>query len=148
MSGMTMTEMVAMVADLRAIVARQTAALNESRRAWDDAHAQEIDRIKATTQALSEAESALRAAAVAAYQETGSKAQAKGVGIRVLTKLAYHPDDALRWAKEHDMALALDKAAFEKIAKAAPPDFVRTVESVQATIATDLSAVVGEAVLP
>lgn len=147
MSGMTMTEMVAVVADLRVIVARQTAALNESRRAWDDAHAQEIDRIKATTQALSEAESALRAAAVAAYQETGSKAPAPGVGIRVLTKLAYHPDDALRWAKEHDIALALDKAAFEKIAKAAPPDFVRTVESAQATIATDLSAVVGEAAL-
>ncbi len=147
MSGMTLGEMVAVVADLRAIVARKTAALNESRQAWEDAHAQEIEVHKAMTQALAEAEAALRAAAVAAYQETGNKAPASGVGIRVQTKLAYHPDDALRWAKEHDMALALDKPAFEKIAKAAPPDFVRKVESAQATIATDLSAVVEEAVL-
>ena len=143
-----MAEMVAVVADLRAIVARQTAALNESRQAWEAAHYQEIDHLKALTQALSDAEGALRAAAVAAYQETGSKAPTPGVGIRVHAKLVYHPDDALRWAKEHDLALALDKPAFEKIAKAAPPDFVRTVESAQATIATDLSAVVGEAAAP
>lgn len=143
--SMSMGEMVAVVADLRAIVARETANLNESRQAWEAAHYQEIDRIKALTQALAEAEAALRAAAVAAYQETGNKKPAPGVGIRVQTKLRYDESDALRWALEHDLCLMLDKAAFERQARVTPLGFVETVETPAATIATDLSAVVGEA---
>lgn len=139
---MTLGEMVAVVADLRAIVALQTAALNESREAWEAAHYQEIDGLRAMTQALSEAEGAVRAAAIAAYQETGSKKPVPGVGIRVLTKLRYDEADALRWAREHDLCLMLDKAAFERQAKVTPLGFVETVETPSATIATDLSAVV------
>ncbi len=145
---MTLGEMVGQVADIRAIVARQTAALNESRQAWEAAHYQEIDGLKAMTQALSEAEAAVRAAALAAYQETGNKKPAPGVGIRVQTKLRYDETNALRWAREHDLCLMLDKAAFERQARVTPLSFVEAVETPAATIATDLSAVVGEAAAP
>lgn len=139
---MTLAEMVALVADARANYSNTRSLLANMRSDWDDEHAVLIETDRRNAVALAEVEANLRAAAIAVYKETGTKSPTPGVGVRVLTKLAYHPDDALRWAKEHDMALALDKSAFEKIAKAAPPDFVRTVESAQATIATDLSDVI------
>jgi len=100
-----------------------------------------ISRKNSKAQELTEAESRLRQLAEDAYRQTNDKNPVAGVKIRLVTKLNYDPQDALNWAIEHKLALALDTKAFEKIAKTSPMDFV-LVESVpQATIARDLGAV-------
>ena len=80
----------------------------------------------------------LRELTLQAYAETGDKAPAVGVGIREMTVLTYDGKVAFDWAKAHKMALKLDTTAFEKIAKADPPDFVKITTEPQATIATEL----------
>ena len=85
-----------------------------------------------------ESEQLLRELTLQAYAETGNKAPAPGVGIRELTVLTYDGKVAFDWAKAHTMALKLDTSAFEKIAKADPPDFVKITTEPQATIATQL----------
>ena len=90
---------------------------------------------------LAMAETVLRDAALQEFARTGNKAPAPGVGIRVLTKLVYDLRTAYDWALEHKVALELDVPIFEKLAKAAPPEFVQVKEEPQATIATDLDKV-------
>ncbi|KKN74746.1 hypothetical protein LCGC14_0387880 [marine sediment metagenome] len=89
-------------------------------------------------------EEKLRELALQAYAETGEKAPAPGVGIRELTKLEYDAGVAFDWAKAHKMALKLDTTAFEKIVKADTPEFVKVTTEPQATIATDLDAILTE----
>ena len=85
-----------------------------------------------------ESEQLLRELTLQAYAETGNKAPAPGVGIRERTVLTYDNGVAFDWAKAHKMALKLDTSAFEKIAKADPPEFVKITTEPQATIATEL----------
>jgi len=47
-----------------------------------------------------------------------------GVGIRVMKDLVYDKGHALKWAKEKDMCLSLNKRAFDTIAKTGQLDFV------------------------
>ena len=93
-------------------------------------------------QAVLDTEDQLRLLTIAAYNLTGNKQPVPGVGIRESTKLDYEPGAALRWATEHKIALSLDKKAFEGIAKTSQLDFVTSRTEIQATIATDLAAVV------
>jgi len=90
---------------------------------------------------VGEAEERLRELTLQAYAGTGNKAPAVGVGIRERTVLTYDGKVAFDWAKAHKMALKLDTSAFEKIAKADPPDFVKITTEPQATIATELNRV-------
>ena len=90
-----------------------------------------------------EAETQLRTLALAEYARTGNKQPGPGVAIRITTRLEYEQAAALAWANEHSLALQLDRRAFEAIAKTAPPPFVTTISEPQATIATDLAAVLG-----
>jgi len=76
----------------------------------------------------------IREIALTKYKETGEKKLNYGVGIRILKKLEYNDKEALKWAKEHNMALSLDKKSFDKIAKAEPMDFVKINEVPQATL--------------
>ena len=56
-----------------------------------------------------------------------------GVEIKLLQKLAaYTPGEALAWAIEHKMALALDKRMFETLALANQVDFVKPLEKKEA----------------
>ena len=95
------------------------------------------DVVSAAT-VVTEAETSLRELTLQAYEQTGDKAPAPGVGIRELTVLTYDNKVAFDWAKAHKMALKLDTEAFKKIAKADPPDFVKITTEPQATIATQL----------
>ncbi len=87
---------------------------------------------------VNETEDKLRELTLQAYAETGNKAPAPGVGIRERTVLTYDNKIAFDWAKAHKMALKLDTSAFEKIAKADTPDFVKVSTEAIATIATEL----------
>ena len=97
-----------------------------------------LDSVTDALQITTEAEVLLRELTLQAYAETGNKAPAPGVGIREVTKLDYDNKVAFDWAKSHKMALQLDKKAFEKIARADTPDFVKITTEPQATIATQL----------
>lgn len=89
---------------------------------------------------LKVAEEKLRAATLAAYQETGNKKPAPGVGIRIMKALDYEECQAIEWAVEAGAGncLKLDKKNFEKAAEALALDFVTINNVPQATIAKEL----------
>ena len=127
----------------RVAEARQTKeALVQERNAllaqWEVENAGLITQLKDWSEACQQEEELLRELTIKAYNETGSKAPAPGVGIRERIVLQYDGKVAFDWAKAHKIALMLDTKAFEKIAKADPPDFVKITTEPQATIATNL----------
>ncbi len=83
---------------------------------------------------LTQAETEIKELALNEYSETGEKKLKFGVGIRIMKQLLYEEAEALAWAKEHSMALSLDKKAFDKIARADKMDFVQIKEVPQATL--------------
>jgi len=106
---------------------------------WEKEHADLLQEVNSAFAEVTVTETLLRELTIKAYNETGSKNPAPGVGIRELTKLDYDPKEALKWALHHEIALSLDKKSFEGFAKATPLDFVKVSTEPQATIATDLS---------
>ena len=97
-------------------------------------HRELFEDVVVAAEVVSEAEDKLRELTIKAYNETGSKTPAPGVGVREMTTLTYD-------SVELRLQLKLDKTAFEKIAKADKPDFVKVNKEPQATIATDLAEV-------
>lgn len=117
----------------------------EARMAWESENADLIARFSQVSQERAAAETELRSAAVAAFEATGSKKPAPGLGIRVTTVLDYDEPAALHWAHRHGLALKLDIPAFEKLAKATESESlwfvqIRTVPT--ATIAANLDSAV------
>jgi len=89
---------------------------------------------------LAQIEEEVRADACGAFKETGNKNPSPGVSVVISTSYDYAPDDALKWAVNHNTALALDKKAFGEVCKSdrLRPEFVNVVQEPQARIATDL----------
>lgn len=114
---------------------------NELLEEWNRTNRELLDTLTQVGADVAVAEQELRDMTLRVFFQTGDKAPVKGVGIREITKLEYDADVAYDWALEHKMAVKLDVSAFEKIAKASPPDFVEVYQEPQATIATDLSSV-------
>ena len=115
--------------------------VSELRTEWEKYNAQTLDNLTQAGADVAAEEAKLRELTLQAYAETGNKAPVPGVGIREMTKLEYDEKVAFDWAKAHKMALKLDTKAFEKIAKADTPDFVKIITEPQATIATQLEIV-------
>ncbi len=132
------------VAQARILAQQASEAKIAARVQWENEHRGLLDTAINTAKAVEEAEASLRALTIKAYLETGNKNPVPGVGIRERVVLQYDGKVAFDWAKAHKMALMLDTKAFEKIAKADPPDFVLTITEPQATIATDLSNILKE----
>ena len=90
-----------------------------------------------------------RALALRAYADTKTVKPTAGVEIKLFSVLDYDPAAALRWAKEHQVALvpeALDVKTFETIAKAAPIAGLTTIRTEpKATVATDLTKALAKA---
>jgi hypothetical protein len=100
-----------------------------------------IQTVKLTATTIDEVESSIRQDAVEQFKANGTKSFDCGVAIKMFTILNYEKDRALAWAKEHLIALSLDKTAFEKIVKAdekSKPDFVEIIEEPRATIPTKI----------
>lgn len=108
---------------------------------WEADNELFLGAVKDATEYRDAQENQLRELTLAVYAETGDKKPCEGVGIRERIVLQYDGKVAFDWAKAHKIALMLDTKAFEKIAKADPPDFVKTIIEPQSTISTDLSAV-------
>ena len=139
-------ELTDLTTEIRVVATARTdmAALNEQlvaiRTLWNEQNKVLLDRITEQKEFVAMGEDRVRELTIAAYKLTGNKAPVPGVGIRETTKLDYTVPDALKWATEHKIALALDKKAFEGIAKQSPLDFVKSSIEVTATIATNLDA--------
>ena len=137
-------EQIKVVAEAREELRAQKNRKKELFEKWEQDNKDLLYDIELKVKFLEDDEGLLRDMTVSEYNKTGSKAPAPGVGIREITKLDYDGKIAFDWAKAHEMALMLDTKAFEKIAKADPPDFVKITTRPQATIATDLGKALGE----
>ncbi len=113
-------------------------AVRELMVVWESRNKEILDAAETHRARLSEAEGLLRTLTIGAFEATGNKHPAPGVSIREVTKLGYDLAEALSWATEHKIALALDKKVFEGIVKQSPLDFVTSSIEIQATIATEL----------
>lgn len=108
----------------------------------------EFEREQAAVKQLQDKMTAIRSEindlTLAAYNETGNKKPANGVGIRVGVSYVYDGEVAKNYClAELPEALKLDTRIFEKyikgIMEVKPLNFVTTEEKVTPTIASDLS---------
>lgn len=134
-------EQIKVVVEAREKASAAYLAKNQSYMRWEEDNKPLIENTQNAKLSLEAAEAKLHLLTLAAYEETGNKKPAVGVGIQERTVLNYNLDEAFAWAKEHGMALSLDRRAFEKIAKADPPDCVTIILEPRATIATDLKVI-------
>jgi hypothetical protein len=145
-------QQIAKVRDLRVELESRTQELHELQVAFNQQHSALIEaKCKAASDCAQE-EQQLRELTLQAYEETGSKKPAEGVGIRITKKLQYDENSIKHWAIQegHIMFLSLDRAGFEGWAKAMmkssmlPESLhesgaaVNEIESPQATIAREL----------
>lgn len=104
------------------------------REASDAAHAQ------------AESEENLRTLALSLYRANPkNRLVAPGVEVKLFTVTSYDPQQALEWAKTHGLCLALDKRAFDTLAKAdsTRPEFVAIGKEPRAMLAADLGQALG-----
>jgi len=81
----------------------------------------------------------LRENAEVGFVKDSNKKRLGGIGIRIIKKLEYQETDAFNWAKEHNLALSLDKKRFEQIAKTEQIEFVKVKENILVTFPKKLS---------
>ena len=133
-----MKELAARLADARLKYTELAAIYASQKRQWEESVAELANFLAEAGTKVKTAEESLRVAGLEYYQvNPGTKKLPYGLGIRVSATMVYEPSDALAWAKEHGLALALDKSAFEKIAKGSPPEFVTMGEVTSVTLPSD-----------
>lgn len=128
------------VARLRADSRRYAEQLAQRRAGWEDANAGLISLASEFKNKLAEEELRLRDMAVAEFKSTGDKKPAPGVTVSQKVDLVYSEAQAFAWAREKNMALALDLKAFEAIAKASELAFVTKVDTAAASLSRNLEA--------
>jgi hypothetical protein len=115
----------------------------EKKAAWEKfvAETAEINSfLKLKEQELLEAESVVRNLAVCEYQTTGNKNLEFGIKIKLMERINYDEKKALEWGLQHQLAIQLDKKAFESLAKSTPDQFafVQITKEPMATIPAQL----------
>ena len=131
-------EQIKVVAEVRDRLQWAKTTVKDMRDIWEKKYADELSAVAAATVQVNEAEDTLRELTLQAFAKTGSKNPAAGVSIKLFDVLNYDPDEAKKWALEHRVALKLDTATFEKIAKADKPSFVTISPEPRAQIAQSL----------
>jgi hypothetical protein len=137
---MTIEQLAHDVAHTRANVAGLQAELDVRVNAFERSIEGIRQQMETAKLARASSEKWMRDAILEAYKSTGEKKQPGG-GIRMMPHLEYKDADALFWAQQHSMALALDRKAFERLAKAGDVSatIVTVTQEPQATIDSDLS---------
>lgn len=128
------------VRELRADLEAKTQEHHELQVAFNQQHKDLIEALCRARNDCAEEEARLRELTLDAYQETGSKKPADGVGIRIVKQLHYDEAEALVWAIESgvESCLALQKTNFNKAAEGLKLDFVKIEDVLQVTIARKL----------
>lgn len=135
----TLKEHLRRVSLIRERFAKLKSELATKKKTFEEENADLYTGIAETAELVSLEESALRTEALKVYEATGQKKLDNGIGIRVKTVLEYRPDEALAWAKAHDLALTLNQKAFEALAKTQDIAFVKKLEKAEATIPVNIS---------
>ncbi len=138
MENTALLNQIKVVVGARGVAAEAKKARHDAQVVWEEANASLFQAEAVASGSSAGAEARLRDMTIEAYHQTHNKQPAPGLGIRETTKLTYDTAEALKWATEHKIALALDKKAFEGIVKTSPLDFVSTSFEVTATIAKEL----------
>ena len=125
--------------DFREIYELRRNEMAEKKAEFEKANEDLIGVINLFQEKITESEEEIRKEALVQYEKTGEKKLDFGVGIRIMKRLNYDPKQAFSWAREHSLALTLDKRAFEKIAKADNIEFVELTEEVMATIPKEIN---------
>ena len=131
-------EQIKVVAEAREIARVESAKRIEALTAWQEENKALYTNESVTKGCCELEETKLRDLTLQAYAETGNKAPAKGVSVKIFEVLNYNPDEAKGWAIEHRVALKLDTATFGKIARVDKPSFVTISEEPRAQIAQHL----------
>src|SRR3990167_809369 len=150
---MELKEQIGKIAQLRKDSAFFKGLKAKSFTEWNDKNRELLDKITELESSLVNSENTLRSQAVADYVLTAAcgkenKNPIPGIEIKLFQEIRYDPTEAFVWAKEHNLALALDVKAFEKIAKTSPLGFVAMAQIPRAQIASDLSKYAVEEVKP
>ena len=141
----SLEEQIRLVAEARLDAKGASDYARTLRKEWEERNADVLSNVVTKNNIESEAEAKLRELTLQAYAETGNKAPAEGVSIKIFEVLNYDTEEAKKWALEHRVALKLDTATFEKIAKVDQPSFVTISEEPRAQIATNLATNLDEA---
>jgi len=123
------------------LVSEQTEALRSAAMAALYAAHREFDAEMLLKAEIASLEAELRHWAVQRFEvEPRNKQPAPGLGIRVQDVYEYDVLEALGWAQEHGLCLALDEPAFRAVCRTPNnrPAFVSVRSVVMATIARDL----------
>lgn len=108
-------------------LASEQALLSEKKAVFEKENAELIESISMRKKIIDDYRAEIKPLAIAAFSETGEKKMVGGIGIReskAKTVYEYDDADALSFAKEKDMFLALDKKAFESAIPGMTVDFV------------------------
>lgn len=76
--------------------------------------------------------------AILVFEQTKEKKLIGGLGIREGVELIYDPEVAFGWAKEHSLALTLDKKRFEQLAKTESMEFVKKETKITVTFPKEI----------
>lgn len=142
----TLRTAVADLAEQRKLLVHLTEKLHDREQVFKADNA-DLLHAHATCRALIErGETEVRALAVTRYTETGSRAPAPGVAIRMTKAVAYDTVAVEQWARESKMCLVVDFRAVEKFALVSPGSVptARVTEKPSATIAKDLEQALAE----
>ncbi len=124
----------AAVANLRVAILehdRAKAALSKRRADFEASIETESERVKTLESEVENLKDEVTPLAIAEFKETKIKKMWGGIGIQEKTVVSWDSAKALAFAKEKDMFLKLDEAAFKKVAASLGLDFVKT-EKVEA----------------
>ena len=146
---MTLENDIRKLADLRDEVFKLDTQLEMSRKSWLEANAELIMKRSALDDQIKTEEEFIRRDAVVEFTTTGNKKPAPGLQIKIVEKLEYPEDAAVKWATYNNAlgVLKIAKSKFDKAmkgeaAKGTAPAFLTVTKEPQAQIATDLRTVI------
>jgi hypothetical protein len=146
---MTLEDDLRKLADLRDEFSKLDGEFKASREKWLEDNAELIMKRSALDDQIKTEEAFIRRDAVTEFTKTGNKKPATGLQIKIVEKLEYPEEDAVKWAIMNNApgVLKIYKTEFTKAIKGAvamgriPPTFVTLSKGPQAQIATDLRKV-------
>jgi hypothetical protein len=120
--------------------------MSGARAEFDKRQAPLITEVRDTQAVVAALEAHIRFLALHCYDQENRR-PTPGVELKEFTVIEYDPAPALAWAQSHGLCLALDKRAFERLAKDVPAmigDIVTVTKDLRVTISTDLTKALGE----
>ena len=146
---MTLEDDLRKLADLRDEFSKLDGEFKASREKWLEDNAELIMKRSALDDQIKTEEAFIRRDAVTEFTKTGNKKPATGLQIKIVEKLEYPEDAAVKWATYNNAlgVLKIAKSKFDKAmkgeaAKGTAPAFLTVTKEPQAQIATDLRTVI------